>query len=486
MSVAAGAMTPEQDGARRLGWGLRRYAPVVVLALFLAVLLSLAGPANSLLSPDPNYEASALVVAKKLAIRPEQLPRAAEAVFQGGSIADSVATEIGEPERAGNLVPDAVRLEPVSDTIALRVIGRDRDPDRAAELANFAAAVFVMELNALGEGVGEFVIQDEARTPVTRSASGSAVVPLAVGILSGAALALGLVGLLLMARRPLIDPREAAAASGVPLLCTLELPSRRSGAVTPEQVSGLALLSTRMFPNGTGVSALVGCGRDLGPRLEVIRLLAMHAARTGSVYVIVPPGDRPGDLAASTRSEPRIRVLQNWFMERLQQSGPPRRMATDGTAVLFGLSASEYDVPQLLPPDAGAVVLVLEGVRRSRLDRAVSQFGPGRLDGIVFVRRRRMRRPGWSARPSTRRSSRPVEHAFPEAQAPADVHGRERPGDITPRRRVERSAGSGGSDAHAEQVGRNGRERPPGSAQPRQQSEGEPGDERRSREVPRS
>lgn len=482
MSVPSGVIAPEQDSGRRLGWGLRTYAPVTVVAVIAAVLLSLSGPANGLLSPDPDYEASALVVARKLAIRPEQLPRAADALFGGGSIADAVADGIGEPERARTLIPDDVRLEPVSDTIALRVIGRDPDPDRAAELANLAAGAFVAEFNALGEGVGEFVVQDEARAPDRRPERGSPVVPLAVGLISGTGLGLGLVGLILMVRRPLIDPREAGLAAGAPLLCTLQLPSRRSGAVAPEQVSGLALLGSRMLPGGSGVSALVGCGRDLGPRLEVLRLLALHAAsRTRAVYLIVAPGDRPNDLAAATRSEPRITVLQDWFLEHVQGAGPPKAMAAEGVAVLFALSAAEFDVPQLLPPDASAVVLVLEGLSRPRLERATSQFGPGALEGIVFVRRRRMRRPAWSAR----RPAGAVQKPRPEAETPADVHRRERSRDVTPGRRVEAAGGLGRGDGQPQQVGSDNRGRSARAPEPDDRRQREPRDQRRSGEVSR-
>lgn len=411
--------TTEQDVASRLGWGIRKYVLVLVAALATTLTLALTGPADGVLSPDRSYEASALVVARQLTIRPEQFPRAAEAVFTGGSVAEVVADQLGGDVDPGFVIPDLVRLEPVTDTIALRVIGRSASPARAAVIANLTADAFVMELNRLGPGVGEFAVQDQARPPLRRTARTSVAVPLVVGVVSGLAFGLGLIGLILTLRRPVVDVREAASAAGGGDLLTaiVELPSTRRRAVLPEEVSGLALLVRLLFPGGEGVAALIGCGRDRrGLRAQVLRMTALLGARRRPVILLVTSASGAAALSAATRSETNVRVVEDWFVQRLESAGPPPTMGADGTMVLIGVSADEYDVPQLLPPGARALLFVTEGLPRSHVERAASQFSPGTLDGVVFCRRvRRRARPAASVAATTPAPKRPRSAAKPKA-----------------------------------------------------------------------
>jgi hypothetical protein len=416
--------TTEQDVASRLGWGIRRYAAIVVLAVIATVALALAGPANGVLSPERTYEASALVVARQLTIRPEQLPRAADAVFGGGSVAETVAGELPGVD-ARFLIPDRVRLEPVTDTIALRVVGRDADPDRAAEIANLTAVAFTDELNELGPGVGEFAVQDQARPPLRTTATRSPVVPLAVGVISGLALGIGLVGLLLILLRPVIDGGEAAAAAKAPLAAVIELPSTRGDVVLAQEVSGLALLVRQLFPGGAGVGALIGCGSDRrGARTQVVRLVALLGARRRSVYVLVADGDEATALSAATRSEPNIRVVEDWFLRRQQVGGPRPDIGDDGSMVVVGVSAADFDVPQLLPEATRTVLFVPEGIRRARVERAATQFATGALDGVAFCRRVRNGRRAGSraeARPEPKPTAKRRLPSAGPGRAPADV-----------------------------------------------------------------
>jgi capsular polysaccharide biosynthesis protein len=415
--------TTEQDVASRLGWGVRRYALVIVVAVIVTCALALAGPANGILSPERSYETSALVVARQLTIRPEQLPRAAEAVFSGGSVAETVAGEIkGVDSRF--LIPERVRLEPVTDTIALKVIGRDRNPDRAAEMANLTAAAFVEELNRLGPGVGEFALQDQARPPLRTASTKSAVVPLAVGVISGLALGLGLVGLLLILRQPVIDGGEAAAAANAPLAAVVELPSARGSVVRAEEVSGLALLVRQLFPSGSGAGAVIGCGRDRrGTQRQVLRLVALLAARRRPVYVLVAGAEEATALSAATRSEPNIRVIEDWFLQHQDPRGARPDGADDRSTVLVGVSAADFDVPQLLPEGSRSLLFVPEGIRRGRVERAATQFAPGALDGVAFCRRVRNRRRAGTAsavKPEPKTASKGRSPA-PEGRPVADV-----------------------------------------------------------------
>lgn len=382
----------EQDVATRLGWGLRRYAPIIAATVAIAVALTLSGPARALFASTPSYESSALIVAQELQIKPEQLPRTAEAVFNGGSVAAAVADELGDPSLANRLIPRRIRLEPLNDTIALRIVGRSDDPDRAARFANLGADAFLTELNRLGSGVGVFALQDQARAPERQAKVASPVVPLVVGTAGGVILGIGLVMLLLTVRRPVLSSTEAAEVAGAPMLALLELPRAGGRApVAPEAVSGLGLLARQLFPSGAGVAALIGCGgRDGRTRPEVLRLLALLLSRRTTVFLVGARAERIDDLDASLKGRQEIRVVREGLLDLLEGGSTRSRVAASSSAreaVLIGVDASAYDVPQLLPADARSVLYVPEGTPHRSVDHAARQFGPGELSGVAFVRR---------------------------------------------------------------------------------------------------
>lgn len=126
----------QPEAMSKLPWGLRRYSAVLVVLILAAVALSLAQP---LRRSDPTYEAGALVLATQLEIDPPQLPTTVDAIFRGGSIAEAVASQLPDAGPAQDLVPETIDVEPLSDTIAVRVIGRSSQPSAAADLANIAA-----------------------------------------------------------------------------------------------------------------------------------------------------------------------------------------------------------------------------------------------------------------------------------------------------------------------------------------------------------
>jgi capsular polysaccharide biosynthesis protein len=379
----------EQDVASRLAWGLRRYAAVIAVAVLVAVALTLSGPARALLTPARSYESSALIVAQELQIKPEQLPRTADAVFNGGSVAATVAEELGDPSLANRLIPSRIRLEPLNDTIALRIVGRSTDPDGAARYANLGADAFLDELNRLGSGVGVFALQDQARPPERQAKSASPIVPLTLGTAGGVILGIGIVMLLLTLRRPVLSSTEASEVAGAPLVALLELP-RSKAPVNPEAVSGLGLLARQLFPSGTGVAALIGCGgRDGASRPEVLRLLALLLSRRTTVFLLGARAERIDDLDASLKGRQEIRVVREGLLDLLEGGGARERVAasTSQEVVLLGVDASAYDVPQLLPSDARSVLYVPEGTPHRAVDHAARQFGPGELSGVAFVRR---------------------------------------------------------------------------------------------------
>ena len=381
----------DNDAFSRLWWGIRRFWPVLAIALVLGLTASSSSAVREGLSTTADYEATALVVASVLEIDAEHLGRTADAVFTSGDVAEEVAEELDDVA-VGEVIPSHVRLEPVVDTVALRVIGAAPDPGEAADLANVAADALVTALNDIGPGLGVFVLQDPARPPTVRSAQPAVVLPVLLGTIGGLLLGIAAISLLLVMRRPVLSPDEASAITGVEALAVLTVP-RRGRAIVPESIGGLALLSRRLYSSaGPAAAAIVGSGGDRALRLEITRLLARLVARRRHVYVLAAEEDRGEALDALAAVDSSVTVVTSWLRDRLRASDVALRMEDGDAPVLFSVSASDYDVPQLLPDDARAALLVAEGAKASTIEAAAKQFVPGDLLGIVFVRRRRLRR----------------------------------------------------------------------------------------------
>lgn len=370
----------EPQAMSKLPWGLRQYSAVLVVLILAAVALSLAQPS---LQSNQTYEAAALVLATELEMDPPQLPATVDAIFRGGSIAEAVASQLPAVGPAGDLVPETIDVEPLTDTIAVRVIGRSSQPAAAAELANVAAFSLVSELNRLGPGVGHFVLSDRARPPLPSAEPSSVVTRVALGAVGGGAVGLGVIGLLLLVNRPVISGAEAAGILALPLLATLEL--ARQKRVRMESVRGLALLTEQLFPAGGGLCLLVGMGRDTRIRHEVMELVGRRLGPRQPVCLVAPaPENRR--LESRTASGLNVRVLDLWSV--VSGIDPLDEFGTD-TAVLLSMSGRAFDVPQLNPVGARVLLLVAEGTPRGQLESTARQFGPGDVQGIVFVERRR-------------------------------------------------------------------------------------------------
>jgi capsular polysaccharide biosynthesis protein len=182
-------------------WGRRNRLLLVAWVVIVAVAVPVAA-----LSRDTSVDAEAFVIASQLDIDMEALPRYAEAVFSNGEVASAVATTYGG--EAAEVVPDRVSLAVEPDTVVLRVIGHDPDPETAAAIANVATEAFVRSLNSTGAGIGQFVLQAEAEPsgpaqPAGHEAAGqeadadaaeltSIAVSLAVGLAVGVAVGFAL------------------------------------------------------------------------------------------------------------------------------------------------------------------------------------------------------------------------------------------------------------------------------------------------------
>jgi capsular polysaccharide biosynthesis protein len=173
-----------------VSWGRRNRLLLVVWVVIVAVAVPVA-----LLNRDTSANAEALVMARALDMNMESLPDYAEAVFTNGEVARAVAESHGG--QPAEVVPDRVSLATEPDSVVLRVIGHDPDPETAAAIADVAAGAFVQELNMAGAGVGEFAVQAEADPGVPAQPDGeeadadltwiavSLAVGLAVGLAAG-------------------------------------------------------------------------------------------------------------------------------------------------------------------------------------------------------------------------------------------------------------------------------------------------------------
>ena len=339
-------------------------------------------------TPVPEYEASALVIANHLAIRPEGLPRFAEAVFQGGAVAERATSEPNPlPFAASRLIPQRAHLEPFENTVIMAVVGNAEDPQLAATVANRVASEFVAELAKAGPGVGEFSIQDRARPPDDPLPRTGPLTGAAVGLVAGATLAGGLLALWLLTRRPLLTPSDAAKATGSGVIAVLVLGrARRGSAVWGEPVPGAAAVARQLFPDLAGMAAVVSPPAAVSERSRVAMMVARVLSHSSVVHLVTSSRDiraatAPDDHVVMTADVPGGRV---WAASPVLVDGP-----------------SEYDLPLLAPPNGRLALVVAEGLPRAEVERLAAQFLPGELLGVVFTRPARGFR-------GPRRPSRPV------------------------------------------------------------------------------
>lgn len=370
-------MTERDDGVA-LSWAVRRYLVLIAAVALTCTVLSLVVALS--LRRGTEYTATALVIAKELTVRQEQLPRFGESVFNGGSVARAVAAEAGGAVDYRTLVPEKVSMDPVPDTIAFRVQGHSSDAQEAARLANTAAAAFVVQLNKAGAGVGTFSLQDAAYVPLERNLAPVSL-PLAgvVGLAAGSILAVVLVAGLVGLRRPVLSAEDAARVVEAPLLAVVTVPRRGDGP-------------------GRGV-------RNLLDRLPTLP--------SSVVELVGPPGSQPVRRALLSR-------LPEAAAARTPAAGASRRrlVVTD----LLDQTDVALDLPgQLLALHedalAAVVVVVPEGSARSDIADLVKDFPSDEVVGTVFVRRRSRLRPE-SGGPVTVPSA---TESGPRAGATADV-----------------------------------------------------------------
>lgn len=364
------------DALSRLSWALRRYFWVVGIGTAFALVVAAGGSAAfAPREPGTAYQARALVVARTLEVRTDQLPRLATAVFRSTAVAESAVERGALPYDPEDLVPEHAEIDPVQDNVVVFVDGTAHDPALAARVANAAAEALVEELNELGTGIGTFAIQQRAAVP-TRPVSEPAIpLPLVAGMAAGPLLALGLIVLLTIVRQPVVHPGEAEALVGAPAV-RVRLPRSRQRQENPARVIGLSALVKAVFPEHRGMVVLLACRADRQvPAL--VSLIAQVLKRYGPVQTV------------SGSSAEELRELERQAMS--DGGGPAWSQAP---VVVEGPALADWDVPQFLPPTARAVLVVPHGVPRSALRSAVDQLAPREVavTAIVTTSRRQRRR----------------------------------------------------------------------------------------------
>jgi hypothetical protein len=384
------------DAATRLWWAARRYLLLIgaVVATVVAVALLLAPPRADAVV----YEARALVIAQDLqAIRVEQLPRMAQAIFVGSAMAERAVQEGRLPVPPRELVPFHARLEPVEGTVLLGVVGTAPEPDLAADIANAVARALSDELSRGGAGVGVFDVQEEARVPEAPTPT-ARFSPVVIGFIAGMVIAAGVIGLLMVLRRPILSAEEAVAVAGAPLLGAPVLPPVSAGLPDPRQVLGITALIKRIYPRHGGAAVFLSCQGDKGRRSQVAGVVAATLARSSDV-TFVSSGDRwSAPIGDELGALPRV---------TLRDKPLPGEQPSHYPTVIDGPSTEFLDVPQFLPADSVVALVIGEGTPSGAVESAVDQFLPGELRGVVYVPGAPGRRGFRRAQPAKARWSEP-------------------------------------------------------------------------------
>jgi len=234
-----------------LVWGLRRFALlllVMVLALGVLVPVALAQRAEV-------YQATAQVGPDSKLVLPNTnpLPRFAESVFNNGAVEQRVRALLQQP--SGNVIPSRVRLVAAQDNVVLDVVASAPTAKLAIDLANEAAVTFNSELNKYEGSVAVFTLQHSAvlAKKVPKLAGGYASV--ALGLVAGLLAGVGLIGLILVIRRPVVHPSTARDVTDSPVLGRITLP--RHGAPSAWDSRAIGLLCRRLSNTGAATIHVV-------------------------------------------------------------------------------------------------------------------------------------------------------------------------------------------------------------------------------------
>lgn len=398
------------DAFRVFRWGLRKYAWVVVLfVLGVGVVVPLVQAST----PDV-YEAKTLVLPASLtAPNLDVIPRLGDSVFASGEVEKDVR-DLLQLDSGANVLPKYVELVSAQDNPSFTVIGRAGNPEDAAQLADVAASTFTQEMNSTtAQSIGSFAIARTADPPADPvPALGGGRFALVIGVLAGLVAGVGAVGLLLMLRRPVLDPSTAGGVTGTPVLGRVQM-RRSGGQLSDRDVVGIAPLSRRLLGSHAPVVMLVSPGSAVAQRRQLASALAAVLSRARRVR-LASGGDLDREASAQASS------LAWGAPEPGQEAGTssgaePELVLVDGPTLPE--RAARSDMTMML-------LVVQVGISETSLREAAEEYLDGEGVGVVLVdrarglRRPRMRRRGSAARVGTVPEPDP-ERAFDDAPARA-------------------------------------------------------------------
>jgi hypothetical protein len=362
-------MTGDGDALGTLGWGLRRYAWLVLLCVF---GLGVAVPVWLHITPK-QYQAQALVgPSGQLNLSNlTPLPRFGASVFSDGAVASAVRMSYSPPlPPTAKVISKQVSLIAPQENIVFGVVGTAPTPQQAARLANVAANAFAAEMNKYKASVGAFGVQAPA---ISAGATSTAVIhstkeAVAIGLLVGLLAGVGVVALILARRRPVLGAAGVAEAIGPMPVYRLDF--RR------DEVVGAPRLSHQLLSLDVHTLLLAGSARTTGTRVAIASTVQRLLA-----------GGRP------------VTILTSGEVAQLGSISTP---STSGEVAQLGSISTPSKTTRLLvvtdpapttlaTRTAGSMVLLVaaEGIRRSRLRTLAGRFLDDGDQAVVLVRRRR-------------------------------------------------------------------------------------------------
>jgi len=315
------------DATGIFGWGLRRYAWLIVL--FMAGI--------GVLTPwlvnrgQAQYEAQAQVgpTAPLTFNNLDPLPKLGDSVFTNGAVAATIRASASPPMPGTvSVIPQRVELVTAQDDPVFVVVGHAAAPRAAARYANLAAAAFTAELNKYSQSVSSFAVQKLAVPPAAPTPKMGSGLAIGVGVLAGLLVGVGVVVLLLTVRRPVLSPKTAREATGADSFGRLVL--ARSG----EGVRGLP---------------------------HVVR--SLRDSRAEALLVVGPRQVREG--------------------RRTLVAGLRKMLGPDGPSIIDQPGPAQI----VAKPDSSLVLLVVpEGMGYSSLRRQAELYLDGRNCGVLLIR----------------------------------------------------------------------------------------------------
>ena len=337
-----------------LGWGLRRYAWLI--ALF-GINLGVVVP-GLLQQRAPEYQASAQVGPIRTLKVPstDVLPKMATDVF-ANVLQDPEVKKAARVPPTTKLGPEQLEMIAAQDNIIFTVVAHSPNPGVAQNTANVAADKFVEGLNIYTQSVGSFAVNSPAAGIPEQVPTLGGPLAWGIGIASGLLVGFGAVALLLLVRRPVIDPATAEQESGATVLGRITLNRSGTGA------SGMTQLCHRIVSQPTRMVLMAGPKgmrrerHELGDEMVFWLSRVRHVISIGSREPVEEFG--AASLADRTSDEDELVIVND---------------------------ASPVDVATR--PDRSLTLLVVgEGISRAALHEQARQYVDDGSVAMVLVRR---------------------------------------------------------------------------------------------------